>query len=1074
MKKLCILAVLVFICTMMKARGVENIPFVCTFESENDLESWNCFNRDDDEACWSFGKADQGGYGAQSTASENHAATDNWLVSPAIHFDGGGKYELSFMAYTAYYCVEKMQITIGKEPEPEAQTTILQEVTIPQAKGYYGYKVSVLLGELPEGDYHIGIRYYTEATNTMLVTVKNFSVNTITNGDVAGTVKASDGTVLAGAKVTISGIVEKEAVSDENGEFSFSEVPQGDYTLTAEMFGYTKVANQRVTVTPESTTRADVTMYAMTQVPFSGTVKDANGSPVCGASVLLDGYAKYRTATDADGKFMFDKVYIESYSSQYKVEVKKNNFEKVSATAYIYSYGDNTKDFRLNYVCLPPYGVNAQGAANGTVDVEWGTPIDFTELKYDNDEPSSPLGFTDGHEDSHILGTVFREAMTVHEVKWFSIEIDGRCPEVNIFILGVDENGEPTGEVLYSQAHVVSTGGAWSSFRLDKPVWCPNGFMVALSGNGNISLAKDSNGEIVGGRTQLFSNFITSPDAYRYFEDANWTGALMIRASGELYETPQFAPAINYDVLRFEEQDMADASKWQKIAENQTGTRYSDESFGELPRGNYYYAVKANYPVGDMTSEAVISNVVFSQQNTNVTINVTTNSVPEDAIGAVVKLESEDGNAYSVTLGKDYKAKFDNIWKAEYVLSVKQPGFSYESKSVDFSENESYVMDIELEQILAPVTNIDIADTENSGEKMLMWDLFADIEDGFEDKDAYEDFEINPTGTIGWQCVDNDGFATYSFNATTFPGMGRSMGAIVMNGNATTPPLSTKIAHSGERVLAFFASRASELGGADGDGGDELITHISDDYLISPELSFHKDFRFGFYARTYQSQEDRLESFRVGYSTTDAELSSFEYVTDDYISVPEGIYMHYEYDIPKEAKYVALNSRSDDVFMLLVDDITISSGIKHSGQPKAYGDFAGYKVYVDGELVSTQDDTNYVIDTTELALGDHTASVSKVYRSGESEMLSVPFTVSTSAIDGVNADASLKIYVAESKLHIAGDYLTAAIYNIAGMEIRSWEGSQNIMELSGIAKGIYIVKVISASGKPEIAKITVK
>lgn len=69
-----------------------------------------------------------------------------------------------------------------------------------------------------------------------------------------------------------------------------------------------------------------------------------------------------------------------------------------------------------------------------------------------------------------------------------------------------------------------------------------------------------------------------------------------------------------------------------------------------------------------MTSEAVISNVVFSQQNTNVTINVTTNSVPEDAIGTVVKLESEDGNAYSVTIGKDYRAKFDNIWKAEYVL----------------------------------------------------------------------------------------------------------------------------------------------------------------------------------------------------------------------------------------------------------------------------------------------------------------------------------------------------------------------------------------------------------------------
>lgn len=1074
MKKLCVLALFVSLCAMVKVRAVENIPFACTFENESDLENWSTFNRDDDEACWGFGKADQGGWGAQSNASADNAATDNWLVSPAIHFAGGGRYELSFMAYTAYYCVEKMQITIGNQPEPEAQTTILQEITIPQVKGYYGYKVSVLLSDIAEGDYHIGIRYYTEAPNSMLVTVKNFSVGTITNGSIAGSVKASDGTALAGASITLSGLVEKQAQSDENGEFSFSEIPQGEYNLSAELFGYTKVTNQKVTVEPEGTATANITMYPMTQAAFSGTVKDANGNPISGASVIMDGYAKYRTSTDSEGKFLFDKVYVDGYSAQYKVDVRKNNFEKVSATAYIYGYGENNKDFRLNYLNLPPFGVKAEAKDKSTVGVEWDTPLDLTELKYDNGEPGSPIGFTDGREDQHILATIFREPMTVHEVKWYAIEIDGRCTEVNLYILGLDEDGEPTGEILYRKEHLVSTGDAWSQYALETPLECPNGFMVALSGNGNISLAKDSNPDILGGRTQLFSNFITATDAYRYFEDAKWTSALMIRADGEAYERPEFTPSINYDVFRFEEQDMADDTKWQKIAENQTEKRYDDNAFGELPRGNYYYAVKANYPVGNMTSAATISNVVFSQQNTSVTINVTTNSVPQDAIGAEVKLESQDGNAYSVKIGPDFKAEFDNIWKSEYVLSVKQPGFSYEPKNVDFTENESYTMDIELEQILAPVTNIDMTDTENESEKLIMWDLFADIEDGFEDKEAYADFEINPTGKIGWHCVDNDGFTTYSFNATTFPGMGNPIGAIVMNGNATEPPLSTRISHSGERVLAFFASRASELGGADGDGNDELIARPSDDYLISPELSFHKDFRFGFYARTYQSQEDRLESFRVGYSTTDAELSSFEYVTDGYVSVPEGIFMHYEYEIPKEAKYVALNSRSDDVFMLLVDDITLSTGIKHSGKPQSYGDFVGYKVYIDGVPVGTQDESSYLLNTSELDLGDHTASVSKVYKSGESEMLSMPFTVSSSAIDGVGADASLKLYVSENELHITGDYLNAAIYNIAGMQIKSWEGPMSTVDLSSVAKGIYIVKVVSASGKPEIAKIAIK
>lgn len=1073
MKKLLATVLLMAFCFIVKVDAAESIPYACTFEDVSDLDIWSTFNRDDDEECWSYGEAAMGGWGAQSKPSANFAATDNWLVSPAIHFENGGRYELSFMAYTAYYCVEKMQVTMGTQPDPESQTTILQEITIPQVTGYYGYKVSVLMSEIPEGDYYIGLRYYTEATNTMLVTVKNFSVSTIVNGNIAGVVKSSDGTVLKDAKVTLDGIVSKETVSDANGAYSFSEIPQGDYNLSAELFGYNKVTNQRVTVTPENTTTADITMYAMTQAAFSGYVKDINGSPVAGASVSLDGYGKYRTYTDAQGKYMFEKVYVDGYSAQYKVDVKKNNFEKVTATAYIYSYGENSKDFSLKYLNLAPCDVTAEATDKTTAHIEWHAPVDMTELKYDNDEASSPMGFSDGHEESHIFGSIFREPMTVHEVKWYTIEMANRCQDVNIFILGVDENGEPTGEVLYSKENVISTGGAWSSHTLDKPLFCPNGFMVAFSGSGFIALAKDSNPETVGGKTQLFSNFISATDAYRYFEDLNWTGALMIRAEGESYEQPEFTPSINYDVFRFEEQDMADATKWQKIAEGVTGKEYDDTGFGELSRGNYYYAVEAVYPVGNMTSEAAISNVVFSQQSTSAIIRVTTNSVAQDAVGAVVKLESPDGNMYSVAVDEDNKAVFDKIWKAEYVLNVKQPGFNYEPQTVDFTENESYEKDIELVQILAPVINIDIADTENSSEKLIMWNLFADIEDGFEDEEAYADFEINPTGKIGWKCVDNDGFSTYSFNATTFPGMGSPMGAIIMNGHTTEPSLTINTAHSGMRELAFIASRSSLMGGSDDDGDGEATARLSDDYLISPELSYHKDFKFGFYARTYQSQEDRLESFRVGYSTTDSELGSFEYVTDGYISVPEGIYMHYEYDIPKEAKYVVLNSHSDDVFMLLVDDITIKSGIKHSGELQSYGDFAGYNVYIDGVLVSTQDDTNYLLDTSEFELGDHTASVTKVYKSGESEALSVPFTVSTSAINGAHVD-DLHIYVADNKLHVNGEYKGAAIYNIAGMQMKAWEELIETMDLSSMAKGVYIIKLTTVLGKPIVAKIVIK
>lgn len=1072
MKKLCILLILVSFCYLTHA--AEAIPFVCSFEKESDLENWETYNRDDDEECWFHGKADMGGWGAQSLASANNAPTDNWLVSPAIHFNEGGRYQLSFMVYTAYYCVEKMQVTIGAQPEPESQVTVLQDITIPQVKGYYGYKVSILLSDINEGDYHIGLRYYTDATNTMLVTVRDFSVSAITNGNIAGVVKSNDGKPLQGVKISIDGMVSRETVSDENGCYAFDEIPQGDYNLSAEKFGYNKIANRIITVAPEVTADGNITMYEMTQVAFSGTVKDVNGNPVSGASVCIKGYADYRTFTDADGKYMFEKVYVDGYSSQYSVDVKKNNFEKQTATAYIYGYGENTKDFMLRYMNLPPFSVKAEVSDGNTARLQWQQPVDLTELMYDNGEPLSPLGFTDGHDDANILGVIFREPMTLHKLKWYTIDIEGRSPYVNIFIMGLDSEGAPTGEILYSKERVVSDSEMWTSFTLEEPLFCPDGFMVAFSGNGNISLAKDTNPEIVGGKRQLFSNFITSPDAYRYFEDVNWTGALMVHAEGELYQLPPFSPEINYDVFRLLEQDKDDVSKWQKIGEGESGTELLDNSFSDLPRGDYYYAVTANYPAGGFTSEATLSNLIFKRQYASVVVRVSTNSVAEDAVGAIVKLKDPDGLSYTATVGSDNVASFDGIWRSKYELSIAQPGFRHESQMVDFSDKDVYEREEHLVQILAPVTNIDIVDTDNGSEKELLWNLFADIEDDFEDEGAYNDFEINPSGKIGWQYVDNDGFTTYSFSATTFPGMGSPMAAIIMNGNTTEPPVSTNISHSGSRELAFFACRAAELGGADDDGNDELIARPSDDYLISPRLTFHKDFTFSFFARTYQSQEDRLESFRVGYSTTDASLGSFTYVTDGYVNVPENPeYTRYEYAIPKEAKYVTLNSRSDDVFMLLVDDIKLSTGIRHSGEPHSYGDFIGYNVYLDGELLETRQDNRCLLDVSGLEVGEHNASVSKVYRSGESEALSVPFSITTNSIDGIVVNP-IEIYSAARTLYIKGAYQEAAIYDISGVLLKAWAAPAEMTDVSDIARGIYIVKVMDTSGKITTAKILIK
>ena len=85
----------------------------------------------------------------------------------------------------------------------------------------------------------------------------------------------------------------------------------------------------------------------------------------------------------------------------------------------------------------------------------------------------------------------------------------------------------------------------------------------------------------------------------------------------------------------------------------------------------------------------------------------------------------------------------------------------------------------------------------------------------------------------------------------------------------------------------------------------------------------------------------------------------------------------------------------------------------------------------------------------------------------------MPFTVSTSAINGAHVD-DLHIYVADNKLHVNGEYKGAAIYNIAGMQMKAWEELIETMDLSSMAKGVYIIKLTTVLGKPIVAKIVIK
>ena len=143
--------------------------------------------------------------------------------------------------------------------------------------------------------------------------------------------------------------------------------------------------------------------------------------------------------------------------------------------------------------------------------------------------------------------------------------------------------------------------------------------------------------------------------------------------------------------------------------------------------------------------------------------------------------------------------------------------------------------------------------------------------------------------------------------------MGQKMAFIVMNPSSTSPATDENPnfkPYSGKKMLVDFCA----------DNGQ------NNDYIISPQLKFDEDFTISFQARSYNvTTTIPKERIRVGYSVKSMRPSDFVFVNEgNYVELPAE-WTLLQYTIPKDAKYVCINSVSQDAFMLMIDDIYIGT-----------------------------------------------------------------------------------------------------------------------------------------------------
>ena len=219
---------------------------------------------------------------------------------------------------------------------------------------------------------------------------QNFTATAIpTTFAISGTVS---GAIQQGVLITLSGAGGGTTTTGVGGTYSFSGMPNGTYTITPSLTGYTfSPANLSVTVSGADVTGKNFTSTAVTY-SISGTV---SGATAQGVTITLSGAAGATTTTDSSGNYTITGLTNGNYTvtpsltgytfSPASTAVTINNanatgtnFVSSVVTAPTYSISGSVN--RLGGGALAGATVTLSVGANGTTTTDATGAYTFTNL----------------------------------------------------------------------------------------------------------------------------------------------------------------------------------------------------------------------------------------------------------------------------------------------------------------------------------------------------------------------------------------------------------------------------------------------------------------------------------------------------------------------------------------------------------------------------------------------------------------------------------------------------------------------------------------------------------------------
>ena len=222
-------------------------------------------------------------------------------------------------------------VTVSGGPKDEEHT----ETT--NGAGMYG------VGELHAGDYSVAISGYDTREYGFEVTTKSVSVGLRETADVAfdgillrtagvsGRVTV-DGEAMPRLTVTLSGEEDRTGMTNSGGQYAFSGLAAGDYTIAVSGYDeaeYEFPASMSVTLELDEAAIANFMGQSLRTVVIMGTVS-AEGDALEGVAVTLikvlganSGEVLDQMPTDEDGGYMFDEL----LAGVYRVDLGRTDDE---------------------------------------------------------------------------------------------------------------------------------------------------------------------------------------------------------------------------------------------------------------------------------------------------------------------------------------------------------------------------------------------------------------------------------------------------------------------------------------------------------------------------------------------------------------------------------------------------------------------------------------------------------------------------------------------------------------------------------------------------------------------------